>query len=69
MGRINSSGMFANSLNKQIRDQLATRDEPDNLDDLINLAIRDNNRLRERHKRKKYKSLYNVLYSELSFPF
>lgn len=41
-------GIFVNSLSDFLKDQLATRDEPDSLDGLISLAIRLDNRLRER---------------------
>lgn len=41
-------GTFLNSLSKTIRDKLATCDEPQSLDELINLSIRIDNRLRER---------------------
>lgn len=40
---------FLNSLSDQLQDQIATRDEPDSLDDLINPAIRLDNRLPTLH--------------------
>lgn len=43
-------GTFTNSLSETIKDQLASRDEPGSLDELISLAIRIDNRLRERRK-------------------
>lgn len=49
-------GIFSNALNDHIQDQLSTRDEPDNLNDLINLAIRIDDRLHEQKNQKNYKS-------------
>uniref|UniRef100_A0A3Q3AJP0 Ty3 transposon capsid-like protein domain-containing protein n=1 Tax=Kryptolebias marmoratus TaxID=37003 RepID=A0A3Q3AJP0_KRYMA len=40
-------GVFINSLSENIKDELASRDEPGSLDGLISLAIRIDNRLRE----------------------
>ncbi len=41
---------FLKGLSEEVQDQLATRDEPDSLESLINLAIRIDNRLRERRR-------------------
>lgn len=43
-------GTFTNSLSECIKDQLASRDEPGSLDELISLAIRIDDRVRERHR-------------------
>lgn len=47
---------FLNSLSDQLQDQIATRDEPGSLDDLVNLAIRLDNRLKDRAKARNFKS-------------
>ena len=41
---------FRRGLSDAVKDQLATREEPSSLDDLINLAIRIDGRLRERRR-------------------
>jgi len=41
---------FRRGLSEAVRDQLATREEPTSLDDLINLAIRIDGRLGERRR-------------------
>uniref|UniRef100_A0A3B5PP23 Retrotransposon gag domain-containing protein n=1 Tax=Xiphophorus maculatus TaxID=8083 RepID=A0A3B5PP23_XIPMA len=43
-------GAFQQALNDRLKDELACRDEPDSLDELINLAIRIDNRLRTRSR-------------------
>lgn len=43
-------GQFLQGLDDSIRDELAARDEPEILDDLISLAIRIDNRLWERRR-------------------
>lgn len=43
-------GAFRNVLTETIKDELVSRDEPDGLDELIFLAIRIDNRLRERRR-------------------
>lgn len=45
-------GAFVNSLSDQIKDQLVLRDEPESLDELINVSIRIDDRLRERRTEK-----------------
>lgn len=45
---------FLRGLSNEMRDQLATWDEPDSLESLINLAIRIDNRLWERRKERKF---------------
>jgi hypothetical protein len=40
-------GAFRNSLTETLKDEMVSREEPDDLDDLIYLAIRIDNRLRE----------------------
>jgi len=42
-------GAFLHSLNEKLKDELACRDEPDSLDELINLTIRLDHRIRERY--------------------
>lgn len=50
---------FLQSLNERIKDELAYRDEPESEDDLIDLAIKIDNRLRERARtRSKPQSVY-----------
>lgn len=49
-------GIFSNALNDQIKGQLATREEPDNLNKLINLAIHIDNHMRERQNQANYSS-------------
>lgn len=41
-------GIFLRSLSDTLKDELGSRDEPSSLEDLISLAIRIDNRLRER---------------------
>ncbi len=41
-------GVFVQGLSEELKDELATRDEPDSLEELISLAIKIDNRLRER---------------------
>ena len=41
-------GLFLSSLNEPIKDELATRDEADSLEEVISLSIRLDNRLHER---------------------
>ncbi|XP_032364699.1 uncharacterized protein LOC116679100 [Etheostoma spectabile] len=43
-------GVFINGLTEVIKDELAVRDEPDSLDKLVSLAIKLDNRLRERRR-------------------
>lgn len=43
-------GCFVNSLSEQLKDQIATSDEPETLNDLINLAIRIDYRLQDRNR-------------------
>ncbi|KAI3356743.1 hypothetical protein L3Q82_003424 [Scortum barcoo] len=45
-------GIFYKGLAEKIKDELSLRDEPDSLDSLISLAIRIDNRLRERQRDK-----------------
>lgn len=62
MGQISLRCMFGNSLSKQIKDQLATRDEPWNLDELVNPALCINNHLCERRTEKVYSSQLHLTY-------
>lgn len=48
-------GIFVNSLSEYFKDQLASRDDPETLDEAIKLAVRLDDRLRERQKGKKSK--------------
>lgn len=41
-------GIYVKGLSEQLKDELATRDEPSTLEELISLSIRIDNRLRER---------------------
>lgn len=43
-------GAFLNGLSEQLTDELASRDEPTNFDYLVSLAIRLDNRVRERRR-------------------
>ena len=43
-------GIFLSCLNEPIKDELATRDEADSLEEVISLSIRLDNRLRERRR-------------------
>ncbi|XP_038149046.1 uncharacterized protein LOC119788602 isoform X1 [Cyprinodon tularosa] len=45
-------GAFQHSLSEKLKDELACREEPETLDQLINLAIRIDNRLRERNRQR-----------------
>lgn len=48
--------VFTNSLSDVLKDQLATREEPNSLDELITLAIRIDSRLQERRRERDYNS-------------
>lgn len=41
-------GIFVKGLSEQLKDELASRDEPSSLEELISLSIKIDNRLRER---------------------
>ena len=56
-GDLELKGIFTRGLSEQLKDELATRDEPPSLEELIALAIRVDNRLRERRREKKNHSL------------
>ena len=45
-------GIFLKGLSEELKDELATRDEPDSLEALIHLTIRLDNRIRERRREK-----------------
>ncbi|XP_057683966.1 retrotransposon-derived protein PEG10 [Corythoichthys intestinalis] len=45
--------IFTGALNESLKDELATRDEPDSLDSLIRLSIQIDNRQRERRRQRK----------------
>ena len=47
-------GVFIRGLKEELRDELAVRDETTSLDELISLAIRLDNRLRERSERERH---------------
>lgn len=49
-------GIFLQSLNDNMKDQLASRDEPTFFEALASLALRIDNRLREREREKGYKT-------------
>lgn len=51
-GELELRGVFLRNLSSELKDELASRDEPDSLESLISLAIRIDNRLRERHREK-----------------
>lgn len=48
--------VFVKGLSDDVKDELATRDEPNSLDELISLAIRVDNRLRERSRERTSKA-------------
>lgn len=50
-------GVFVRSLSEQLKDELASRDEPSSLEDLISLVIRLDNRLRERRRERRQEAL------------
>lgn len=60
-------GAFLHALCEKLKDELASRDEPDTLDDLIALAIRIDNRLRERNRLKPQPS-QSTFRSEVPLP-
>lgn len=45
-------GLFLSGLSEQLKDELAARDDSDSLDSLVSLAIKLDNRLRERCREK-----------------
>lgn len=47
-------GIYISSLSDNIRDQLATRDDPTSLDELITLSVKIDNRIRERRRKTNY---------------
>ena len=51
---------FQKGLSDAVKDQLATREEPTSLDDLINLAIRIDGRLRERRRERAPRGLLST---------
>lgn len=53
-GELELRGVFLRSLSSELRDELASRDEPDSLESLISLAIRIDNRLRERQRERSH---------------
>lgn len=55
-------GVFQNALSDNLKDELVSREEPGSLDQLISLAIRVDNRLRERRRERSSKS-------QVPFPF
>ena len=50
-------GLFLSSLNESIKDELATRDEADSLEEVISLSIRLDNRLCERRRKRVSRSM------------
>lgn len=48
-------GVFRRALNDELKDQLASRDEPKSFEDLVSLSLRIDNRLREREAEKNQK--------------
>lgn len=55
-GELELKGVFLRGLSSELKDELASRDEPDSLESLISLAIRIDNRLRERRQEKRLSS-------------
>ena len=53
-------GVFQNALSAAIKDELVSRDEPNTLEDLISLAIRIDNRRRERRREKTGNDTFSV---------
>ena len=54
-------GAFQNALSETIKDELVSRDEPNTLEELISLAIRIDNRRRERRREKTGKETFSVM--------
>lgn len=52
-------GIFYRGLSEAVKDELAARDETTNLEDLISLSIRLDNRLRERRRERTARSSYS----------
>lgn len=64
-------GILLNSLNDQIKDQLAFRDEPASFEELASLAVRVDNRIRERRKERdsnSHKPLHGYPSPNSNFP-
>ena len=59
-GELELRGVFLKNLSSELKDELASRDEPDSLESLISLAIRIDNRLRERRREKVQASFPSV---------
>ena len=54
-------GVFQNALSEVIKDELVSRDEPKTLEELISLAVRIDNRRRERRREKTGKDTFSVI--------
>ena len=59
-GELELRGMFLRSLSSELKDELATRDEPDSLESLITLAIRIDDLGREGEKRNRLRASDSV---------
>lgn len=57
-------GIFYRGLSDEVKDELAARDGTTSLEELISLAIRLDNRLRERHRERAVRSRSNVSISQ-----
>lgn len=56
-------GVFFQALNDDMKDQLASRDEPKTFEELASLSLRIDNRLRDRERERNYKSQRCQLHS------
>ena len=62
-------GAFQRALNEDIKDELASRDESRDLDELISCSIRLDNRLRERRRERGFRSQRGGSSSSSNIPF
>lgn len=65
-GGVALQAVFLQGLSEEIKDELAVRDETSSLEGLISLAIRLDNRLRERHRERKSRYGSSVPHTPLS---
>lgn len=61
-------GIFFRGLSEEVKDELAARDETANLEELMSLSIRLDNRLRERRRERTVRSRYCVPTSQPRIP-
>lgn len=60
--------VFSRGLNEELKDELAARDETSSLEELISLAIRLDNRLRERRRERTGKQRFPLPFSQPKSP-